>query len=69
MSAIDAAVLSEQIKAKCHLMEVTYLILLSFHHNAHEAVEYACALARDLHAKHFTDDLQVSLLNMAYICF
>ena len=61
MLAITAAVLNEELKAKCHLMEVTFLILLFFHHISPDAVECACALACYLNTEYFTDGLQVSL--------
>ena len=62
MLAVTAAVLNEQLKAKCHLMEVTFLILLSFHHITLDAVECACVLACHLHTEYFTDELQVGLV-------
>lgn len=61
MLAITATVLNEQLKAKCHLMEVTFLILLSFHHITLDTVECACVLACYLHAEYFTDELQVGV--------
>lgn len=63
MSAINAAVLNEQLEAKCHLMEVTFLVLLSLNHITHEAVESVCVFVYHLRARYFTDNLQVSLLN------
>ena len=60
--AITADVLNEQLTAKFHLMEVTFLILLSFHHITLDAVECACVLGCYLHAEYFTDELQVGLV-------
>ena len=57
--AITAVGLNEQLKAQCHLMEVTFLTLLYFHDITLDAVEYACTLACYLHDNFFTDDLKV----------
>ena len=57
--AITTIGLSEQLKAQCHLMEVTFLTLLYFHDVTLDAVECACALACHLQAKFFSDELEV----------
>ena len=67
MLAINTAVLNEQLNAKCHLMEVTFLVLLSLNHITLEAVECACVLVQHLRAEYFTDDLQVSLHSLCSI--
>ena len=57
--AITAIGLSEQLRAQCHLMEVTFLTLLYFHDITLDAVECACTLAGHLQAKFFSDELEV----------
>ena len=57
--AITAIGLSEQLRAQCHLMEVTFLTLLYFHDITLDAVECASALAGHLQAKFFSDELEV----------
>ena len=60
--AINVAVLNEQLKAQCHFMEVTFLVLQSFHHITNDAIECAYMLACHLSAEYFTDDLQKVLI-------
>ena len=60
--AINVAVLNEQLKAQCHFMEVTFLVLQSFHHITNDAIECAYMLACHLSAEYFTDDHQVIML-------
>lgn len=58
---ITAAVQSEELKAQCHLMEVTFLVLLFFQSITNDAAECACVLACDLCKEYFTDEFQVAI--------
>jgi len=57
--AITTTVQNIQLVAQCHLMEVTFLVLLSFQHITDDAVECACVLACHLYKEYFTDEFQV----------
>jgi len=65
---ITATVQTEELKAQCHLMEVTFLVLLHFEPITNDAAEcitpdvakFACELACYLCKEYFTDAFQVT---------
>lgn len=46
-------------------MEITFLVLLSFQHVTHDAVDCVSVLASYFYTVYFTDELQVSLVAIA----
>ena len=59
---LTATTLSERLKTQCHLMEVTFLVLLSFHQITLDGVECACTFASHLCTKCFNEEFQVTVI-------
>ena len=57
---LPVVMLTEQLKTQYHLMEVTFLILLSFHQITDVAAECAYTLTCHLYTKCFDDKFQVT---------
>ena len=71
---LPVAMLIERLKTQYHLMEMTFLILLSFHQITDVAAEYAYTLACHLCTKCFDDKFQVISMHLSSslrlsICF
>ena len=59
-SLLSAALKDDYLKTQCHLMKVTYLILLSFHHITFDSAECACVLASRLCNEFFNEHFEVN---------
>ena len=57
---LTVTMLPERLKTQYHLMEVTFLVLLSFHDITDAAIECACILASHLCTKCFNENFQVT---------
>ena len=56
--------LNERLKTQYHLMEVIFVVLLSFQQITDDATECACVFASHLCTKCFDENFQVILLSI-----
>ena len=61
---LAVAMLNEQLTSQYHLMEATYLVLLSFCDITDIAIEYACIFACHLCTKCFNQEFKVTAVTI-----